>query len=161
MNRDRCHAHLTEAFLAAGGEYRPAGSPDDLLHGALSSLCGAVRTNNADGFRRASDRLRQLADAIRPTCDYCGATENPRVLHDDPALGVPRVLTCEGCYSPPEPELCGGAQVAPGFDDLEPVEPEVDEICCPVGDPDCMGGDGDCHDACERADLPAAETAGA
>lgn len=20
---------------------------------------------------------------------------------------------------------------------------------CPVGDPDCLGGDGDCHDACD------------
>jgi len=29
-----------------------------------------------------------------------------------------------------------------------PVEVD-DEICCPVDDPDCMGGDGDCHWACE------------
>lgn len=23
-------------------------------------------------------------------------------------------------------------------------------LSCPVGDPDCLGGEGECHDACER-----------
>lgn len=30
----------------------------------------------------------------------------------------------------------------------QPAEDD-DEISCPVGDPDCLGGEGDCHDACE------------
>lgn len=29
-----------------------------------------------------------------------------------------------------------------------------DEICCPVEDPDCLGGEGECLDACEAPTHP-------
>ena len=36
------------------------------------------------------------------------------------------------------------------------VQPDDEDTVCPVGDPDCMYGDGHCHDACE----PGSGTAG-
>ena len=32
---------------------------------------------------------------------------------------------------------------------LTEQDPAEEEISCPVNDPECLGGEGDCHDACE------------
>ena len=52
-------------------------------------------------------------------CDTCGEAAPVRVLRDLPF----REVICARCYTSAayEAEQCGGAQVAPEWDDLEPI----------------------------------------
>lgn len=101
-------------------------TPEDKLHFAVQLLSCWMTTRKASTLRHAARQLLLAADAFdaaAPACCYCGATEGLRVLHGDAPLGVPLSLTCAECFSSLviDPEDCGGAQVAPAFDDLEPA----------------------------------------
>jgi hypothetical protein len=68
------------------------------------------------------------------------------------ATGIIGERTDEQAAVLPQEFLDGLAAISARTEPLDPVD-------CPRCDPDCEGGDGDCHDACERPEPDAAQIA--
>lgn len=95
--------------------------------------------------------------ARRKGCDYvlfdadAEVNDELRTFDDDADNGDPNEddgerEACDGCGESFNAKESG--------DDDLCVKCADDPVSCPVEDPDCIGGDGDCHDACEAPKVP-------
>ena len=113
---------LRDAGLAIPAAVIGTHSAEDEIMSAVMLIGCWASSGKASTLRNAARRLEAAAAAMeaKPECEHCGATDGLRVLRDSITPGGNPALTCAGCFSGDiEPELCGGAQVAPCFDDLE------------------------------------------
>lgn len=90
-----------------------------------------------------------MATKIRIECSTCGSTDVRRDAYAEWNVQT-QEWELHSVYDNFVCEDCGGeCSVDEVDDDATPRDP----ISCPVNDPDCLGGDGDCHDACEPPDA--------